>query len=67
MDAIKERIGAFLARTGTTREELADKLGMSRTALYQRLSGEVEFKLGEGFELAEILGCTVDDLRKPLM
>lgn len=67
MDVIKERVGAYIARTGTTREDLAAKLGMTRVTLHQKLNGESEFKLGEAFALADALGCTVDDLRKPLV
>lgn len=66
MDAIKERVGAYIARTGISRESLAESIGLSRSSFYQKLSGETEFKLGEAFALADVLGCTVDDLRKPL-
>jgi DNA-binding XRE family transcriptional regulator len=67
MDAIKERVGAYIARTGVSRESLAEKIGMSRTTFYQKLNGETEFKLGEAFALADAIGCSVDDLRKPLL
>ena len=67
MDAIKERVGAYLARTGVSRESLAESIGMSRNSFYQKLIGESEFKLSEAFALADVLGCTVDDLRKPLL
>ena len=67
MDAIKERVGAYLARTGVSRESLAESIGMSRNSFYQKLIGESEFKLSEAFALADVLGCSVDDLRKPLL
>ena len=67
MDAIKERVGAYIARTGATRESLAEKIGVSRVAFWSKLNGEAEFKLSEAFALADELGCSVDDLRKPLL
>lgn len=63
MDSIKERVGAYLAREGKTKAELAKELGMSRVTLHSKLNGECEFWLSEARELARILGCTVDDLR----
>lgn len=63
MDSIRERVGAFIERTGMTKAELANQLGMSRVSLHSKLSGQTEFRLSEAERLAEILGCTVDDLR----
>lgn len=63
MDSIRERVGAFTERTGTTKQELAEKLGMSRVTLHNKLMGNSEFSLSEAQKLAGILGCTVDDLR----
>lgn len=63
MDSIKERVGAYIERTGTTKSELADMLGMSRVTLHSKLAGQTEFRLSEAERLAQILGCSVDDLR----
>ena len=63
MDSIRERVGAYTERTGTTKAELADSLGMSRVTLHNKLNGLSEFSLSEAVQLAKILGCTVDDLR----
>ena len=63
MDSIRERVGAFIERTGMTKAELASQLGMSRVSLHSKLSGQTEFRLSEAERLAEILGCSVDDLR----
>ncbi len=64
MDSLKERVGAYLARTGKTKAELAAQLGMSRTTLHAKLCGTTEFTLREGYELAQILGCTTDEMLK---
>lgn len=63
MDSIRERVGAFIERTGMTKAELANQLGMSRVSLHSKLNGQTEFRLSEAERLAEILGCSVDDLR----
>ena len=59
---ITELVNEYAARTGTTRQELADRLGMSRVSLYMRLKGSIEFSLSQAVKLAEILGCDLTDL-----
>lgn len=66
MYSTEERINDYLDRTGRTRTELAGELGMSRQTLRKKISGQIEFKLSEAAQLACILGCTVDDFRKPI-
>lgn len=62
MAYLKEMVAAYLARTGSTRAELAGNLGMSRTTLHSKLNGDSEFTLIEGYMLKNILGCSADDL-----
>lgn len=62
MESIRERIGAYLAKTGESKKSLADQLDMSRGTLSQKMSGRTEFTLAEAKTLARILGCTVDEL-----
>lgn len=62
MDSLKELIGAYLARTGKTKQELAKELGMSRSTLRSKLNGQTEFTLSEGYALKEILNVTADEL-----
>lgn len=62
MDSINEQVGAYLARTGMTRTQLAKKLNMSRSALRSKLKGETEFTLREGYVLKELLHISADAL-----
>ena len=62
MDSLNELIGAYLARTGKTKQELAKELGMSRTTLRSKINGQTEFTLSEGYALKEILNVTADEL-----
>ena len=62
MDSIREHVGAYLERTGTTKKALANDLGMPYSTLHSKLYGPSEFTFAEGKKLAEIIGCTTDDL-----
>lgn len=63
MNSIKERVGAFLAREGKTKQWLAGELGMSAVTLSSKLNGETEFTLSQAIHLSDVLGCNVSDLR----
>lgn len=62
MDSLNELIGAYLARTGMTKTQLARELGMSRSALRSKLKGQTEFTLSEGYALKELLNVSADVL-----
>ncbi len=66
MEYIKERVGAYVGRTGTTKREIAEALGIGENTLYAKLRGESEFTLSEAGKLADMLGCSIDSLTKPL-
>lgn len=61
--AIRERLGAYLARTGATKQSVADALGITTVTLASKLRGESLFDLEQAFRLADLIGCRVDDLR----
>lgn len=63
MYSAKEKVAAYLARTSSTKKELASALGMSTNTLNAKLDGETDWTLTEGIVLARLLGCEVDDLR----
>ncbi len=64
MESIKERVEIYLDQTGMTKEDIAGRLGISRQAFWAKLEGVYDFKLSEAEQLASIIGCTVDELRK---
>ena len=61
--AIRERLGAYLARTGATKKSVADALGITTVTLASKLRGESLFDLEQAFRLADLIGCRIDDLR----
>lgn len=62
--AIRERLGAYLATSGATKQSVADSLGVTTVTLNSKLKGESEFTLSQAFALADLIGCAVDDLRR---
>lgn len=61
--AIRERLGAYLERTGATKQSVANELGITTVTLASKLRGESLFDLEQAFKLADLIGCKVDDLR----
>lgn len=60
--AIKERVALYVARTKNDRQTIAEKMGMPVSTFYSKLNGPSEFSFTEGKLLAEIIGCTVDEM-----
>lgn len=60
--AIKERVALYVARTKNDRQTIAEKMGMPVSTFYSKLNGPSEFSFTEGKRLAEIIGCTVDEM-----
>lgn len=61
-NGIDEAIAAYLRRTGKTQSELADDLGMSENTLSWKRRGIREFKFSEVIKIAEITGCSLDEM-----
>ncbi len=54
----KEKLEAKLLASGYSKSEIAGRLGITRQGLYNKLSGEREFKSSEIKALAEMLNLT---------
>ena len=61
---LQEKIAQYVESNGTTKESLADQLGISRSSFFNKLRGSYEFSLSEAFNLARILGISLDDFHK---
>jgi hypothetical protein len=62
MDSIKERVGAYLERSGSTKKQLAEEMGMPYSTFHSKLYGPSEFTFMEGKRLSEIVGCSCDEM-----
>ena len=60
--AIQERVALYVTRTKKDRKSIAEQMGMPVTTFYSKLNGPSEFSFSEGKLLAEIIGCTVDEM-----
>lgn len=58
---LREKVGQYVEANETTMGAVADKLGISRSSLFNKLRGSNEFSLSEAFNLSSILGMTVDE------
>ena len=62
MEAIQENVERYVRDHSTTKDALIKGMGISRSSFYDKLSGKRPWMLGEVIDLAEIMGCTVNDL-----
>lgn len=62
VSAIKQHITEYVRETGTTKDALADKLGISHGTFYNRLDGSRPWLFDEVLNLSKIVGCTIDEL-----
>lgn len=63
MNPVLDLLGAYMLKTKTTKRQVADHLGIkSTTTLNHKLEGKSEFSLSEAGKLAQLLGCTLDEL-----
>lgn len=53
---------ASIARAGITNRKVAEILGLSEQALYNKIQGETEFKNSEIKNLASLLNLTMADV-----
>jgi hypothetical protein len=60
--AIQERVALYVTRTKRDRQSIAEQMGMPVSTFYTKLNGPSEFSFSEGKRLAEIIGCTVDEM-----
>ena len=63
MNKINEKIGAWLLIEGNTKLQLASALGISTVTLNKKLSGETEWLWSQVCTIADLIGCSLSDLR----
>lgn len=61
-DRINEKLGAWLLQPGNDRDKLAEQIGITLPTLRERLAGRNQWKWSEVIRVAEITGCTLDEL-----
>jgi DNA-binding XRE family transcriptional regulator len=59
---LQEKVGQYAKAKGTTKNAIADELGISRSSFFNKLRGSYEFSFGEAYRLSRILGVSLDDI-----
>ena len=59
---VAANVRAELARRRITQTDVAERLGVSRQNVAQRLNGSVDFRVGELISIANMMGITIVDL-----
>jgi transcriptional regulator with XRE-family HTH domain len=62
MTDVAANVRAELARRRIRQIDVAERLGVSRQNVSQRLNGSVDFRVGELIAIADLLGITVVEL-----
>lgn len=59
---INEKLGAWLIVNNESRENLAQRIGISKPTLNKRISGESEWKWSEVIAISQLTGTPLDEL-----
>lgn len=59
---INEKLGAWLIVNNESRENLAQRIGISKPTLNKRISGESEWKWQEVIAISQLTGTPLDEL-----
>lgn len=62
---ISAHVSRFVDSNDTTKGAVANRLGISRTTLYEKLSGASRWSLDEAIGLADIMECDLTDILVP--
>lgn len=62
MKAIRENVEAYTHDAQVTKDTLARNIGIGRSSFYNKLAGRSPWMLGEVIALADVMGCSVQEL-----
>lgn len=61
MQKVKEAIHDYAKANGKTIDDVASELEIGRTSLFNKMRGDFDFTLHEGYKLSRMFGCTMDE------
>lgn len=61
-EAIKQHIEDYIKENDTTRSAFAQRIGISRSSLYEKTEGIRPWLLSEAIAISEVIGCTIPEL-----
>ena len=62
MASIAEKVGGYMLTKGVGKQEFAEMLGLDPRQFNKRLTGEIDWRFTEVGKIAEIVGCSLDEL-----
>lgn len=60
--SINEKVGGYMLANSVGKHEFARMVGLDPRQFDKRLKGEIDWRLSELGRIAEIVGCSIDDL-----
>ncbi len=67
MKSVKDCIKEYVKSNGITYATFAEKLGVSRSSLYEKMDDRSPWMIDEAVAMSELFGCTVDELAKLIL
>jgi len=64
MEKITDKIGGYMLRNDVGKGEFAQLLDLDARQFTKRVKGEIDWRLTELGKVAEIVGCSIDELVK---
>ena len=59
--ALREKVERYMNENNATFETVAEKIGVCRTSLFNKMRGDNEFSLSEAFRFSRLLGLSLDE------
>lgn len=63
---IPAHVNRYVESNDTTKGAIANRLGISRATLYEKLNGTSRWTLDEAIDLADLMACDLVDILTPL-
>lgn len=62
MGDLKEVVNSYVKAEGITKDDLAERLGIGRSAFYMKMGGNSPWTLNEAVTLSKLLRLSLEDL-----
>lgn len=62
LENINAHVDSYTEKHNVKKESIAEAIGIGRTTFYTKLRGDSNFDIFEAMHMANLFGCTIDDL-----
>jgi len=67
MKDLQATVYGYVKAEGITKDQLAERLGIGRSAFYDKLGGRSQWYLAEAYKLSQLLGVSLDDVARMVL